>query len=176
MKYLAALALATSLSAGELSHPDTVSFGMGAFDFYRNSHRTWEFNFEYKFYPSWVGSPIFEVRPVTGIMMTALGSGYVWGGLDFDFVLLNHWVLAPGFAAGYYWQGHGKNLGYPLEFRSGIEIGYQFDDGRRLGIHFYHLSNASLGHKNPGEESLILYYEIPAIKGFPFFGNSNKRD
>lgn len=153
--------------------PPTVLFAMGAFDFYRTRHRTWEFDVEYKFYPNWIRSAIFEVRPVLGIMATALGGGYLSGGLDFDFVFWKHLVIAPGFCAGFYWQGSGKNLGYPLEFRSGIEIGYQFDDYRRLGIHFYHLSHAGLGSRNPGEESLVLYYEIPAISGFPFFGNRN---
>jgi hypothetical protein len=104
-------------------------------------------------------------------MMTAQGSGYLLGGFDFDFVIARHWIIAPGIAAGFYWQGHGKNLGFPLEFRTGIELGYQFEDRRRFGVHFYHLSNAGLGEKNPGEESLIIYYEIPVIKGFPFFGN-----
>ncbi|MBI3508432.1 MAG: acyloxyacyl hydrolase [Chlamydiia bacterium] len=153
--------------------PDTVSFAMGAFDFYRDRHRTWEFDFEYKFFPNWIHSPIFEVRPVFGIMMTAQGAGYLSGGLDFDFVFDKHFVLAPGFSACFYWHGHGKNLGFPLEFRTGIEVGYQFDDYRRLGLHFYHLSNAGLGDRNPGEESLVFYYEIPVISGFPFFGSRN---
>lgn len=166
------LLLATHLLAGGgLNPPDTVSFAMGAYDFYRSRHRTWEFDVEYKFFPNWIQSPIFEVRPILGIMMTAQGSGYLTGGLDFDFVFAKKFVLAPGFAACYYWHGHGKNLGFPLEFRTGIELGYQFDDYRRLGIHFYHLSNAGLGSRNPGEESLILYYEIPVISGFPFFGS-----
>ena len=53
-----------------------------------------------------------------------------------------------------------RDLGYELEFRSGIEIGYVFCNKSRLGVHFYHISNASLGRKNPGEEACpvpILY-------------------
>ena len=93
-------------------------------------------------------------------MANAWGSTYLYGGINFDLLFWDHLLIAPGFAAGWYNQGSGKDLGYPVEFRSGIELSYQFDDWRRLGIHFYHLSNASIGHRNPGEESLDVYYSI----------------
>lgn len=125
---------------------------------------------EYKFHVKAFKSPnrYLEFRPLLGAMATAKGTFYGYLGINFDLLFCEHIHFAPGFAAGYFTPGHGKNLGYPLEFRSGIELGWQFSDRSRLGIHFYHLSNASLGHRNPGEESLILFYDVPIVKGFPF--------
>jgi len=174
MKFLR-VALFICLSLGSMLHaappPRLLSFSMGAFDLLRDRYRTWEFEVEYKFLVSWLPSPwhFLEFRPIIGLMATATESVYGYLGLNFDFLFLDHLLIAPGFAAGYYCRGKGKNLGYPIEFRSGIELAYQFSDGHRLGVHFYHLSNASLSRRNPGEESLVIYYDIPIKRGFPFF-------
>ncbi len=150
--------------------PDYLSFATGVYNVLKERHRTWEFDLEYKFHVRWLPSPsrYLEFRPLIGVMTTLKGSVYVYLGINFDLLFWDHLLFAPGFAAGYFSKGHGKNLGYPLEFRSGIELAWQFSDLRRLGVHFYHLSNASLGHRNPGEESLVLFYDLPLIKGFPF--------
>jgi hypothetical protein len=150
--------------------PDLFTVALGSFDFYREKYRSLELDLEYKFHVRFLKSPfrILELRPLVGVMSNAKGSGYVYLGIDFDLLFFDHLLISPGFAGGYYWQGHGKDLGYPIEFRSGIELGWQFLDNRRLGLHFYHLSNASLGRRNPGEESLVLFYDIPINKCFPF--------
>jgi hypothetical protein len=148
--------------------PSCLSVATGVFDILRDKYRTWEFEIEYKTYFPWKPNPHVNLRPLVGLMATVEGSVYVYGGLNFDLLFFDHLLFAPGFAAGYYHEGGGKNLGYPAEFRSGIELAWQFNDYRRLGIHFYHLSNASLGRRNPGEESLVLFYDIPLVKGFPF--------
>ena len=147
--------------------PGSISFATGVYDLLRERHRTWEFEIEYKFHFQHRTLPRYlEVRPLLGVMTTLERSVYAYLGLNFDLLFFNHFLIAPGFAAGYYAQGHGKNLGYPIEFRSGIEMAWQFADARRLGAHFYHLSNASLGKRNPGEESLVLFYDIPVNELF----------
>ena len=173
--FLAALFFA-QLQAG--ARPDWISFAGGIYDIMRPRHRTAEFEIEYKFHVRRWGSPFpsLEFLPLVGLMATVERGGYAYAGLNFDFVFFNHLQFAPGFAAGYYWPGRGKNLGYPLEFRSGVELGWQFADFQRLGIHFYHLSNASIGRKNPGEESLVFYYDIPITKGFPFQTKNSKNN
>lgn len=150
--------------------PDFFSVASGIFDVMRERHRTCEFDAEYKFHVGWMRSPyqVLEFRPLVGVMATVQGSFYAYLGINFDLLFWDHLLFAPGFAAGYYAKGGGKDLGYPIEFRSGIELAWQFTDWRRLGVHFYHLSNASIGHKNPGEESLVFFYDIPIRKGFPF--------
>ena len=148
--------------------PDLFTVGAGVFDFTREKHKTFELDLEYKFCLKYSPFEFLTFRPLLGIMGTALASGYAYVGINFDLLFFNHLLISPGFAAGYYWQGHGKNLGYPIEFRSGVELGWQFGNWHRLGVHFYHLSNASIGKRNPGEESLILFYDIPIKNGFPF--------
>jgi lipid A 3-O-deacylase len=167
--FLGTVLLAGSLF-GKSEPPDYLSFAIGSYDFYRPKYQTFEFEVEYKFLLKCFQSsnPYLHFRPLVGMMATAKSSFYAYLGINFDLLFFEHLLIAPGFAAGYYAQGKGKNLGYPIEFRSGIELGWLFSSQHRLGLHFYHLSNASLGNKNPGEESLVLFYDIPLIKGFPF--------
>lgn len=141
---------------------DTLSVYSGAFDLLRERHRTFEFGLEYKFFPNWQSPFDFlAFRPLLGVMTTANKSVYAYGGINFDLFATDHVVISPGFAAGWYGAGDGKNLGYPLEFRSGVELSWQFPDQSRLGVHFYHISNAGLGSRNPGTESLVLLYDVP---------------
>lgn len=165
-----AFLLFLSLSLQASTPPDFLSFGIGAFDFYREKHRSFEFEMEYKFHLECLKPPnrYLQILPLIGVMATAKRAFYGYLGVNFDLLFCGALHFSPGFAAGYYAQGNGKNLGYPIEFRSGVEIAWQFADWHRLGIHFYHLSNASIGKRNPGEESLVLFYDIPLIKGFPF--------
>ena len=66
------------------------------------------------------------------------------------------WRVVPFLGVGIYEEGDGKDLGGPVEFRSGVEVSYRV--GRRwwLGATLYHLSNGVLYDSNPGEESLAL--------------------
>ena len=148
---------------------DQISLYGGVFDVMRERHRTFEFGSEYKFYPSWdTPFDFLAFRPLVGVMANARKSTYLYGGIDFDLFVSDHFVIIPGFSAGWYSAGHGKNLGYPLEFRSVLQIAWQFNDQGRLGVMFYHISNAGLGRRNPGEESLVLNYDLPIKRGFPF--------
>jgi len=150
--------------------PDCISIAAGSYNLLQSKWRTWEFDLEYKMRFRCLQTSIryLEFRPLVGVSATLRGSVYLYLGMNFDFSFWDHLVISPGFAAGYFTKGNGKDLGYPLEFRSGIEFAWEFSDYRRLGVHFYHLSNASLGNRNPGEESLVLFYDIPLVKGFPF--------
>ena len=56
-----------------------------------------------------------------------------------------------------------KVLGNNAEFRTGLGVAYQFDDGWRLGADFHHISNAGLGKKNPGVEIAALTLAVPLL-------------
>ncbi len=171
--WIAVLIFCSSLQARDI--PDYLSFATGAYNLLQSKWRTWEFDMEYKFHLSCLKSPnhYLEFRPLVGALITLRGTTYFYLGLNFDLLFFDHLLFAPGFAAGYFSKGEGRNLGYPIEFRSGVELAWQFSDLSRLGVHFYHLSNASLGKRNPGEESFVLFYDIPLVKGFPF-GSTKK--
>ena len=156
--------------------PDSLSFSTGAYTFLKPKWFTWEFDLEYKFHLDSLRSPnkYLEFRPLIGALMTLKGSKYLYLGINFDLLFFDHLLFSPGFAAGYFSKGSGRDLGCNLEFRSGIELAWQFKDFHRLGVHFYHLSNASIRKKNPGSESIALFYDLPLIKGFPFGGEASK--
>lgn len=136
-----------------------LNFGIGVFDFKREKYRTAEFRIEYRPNVVW-----YTFRPTFGAMLTAKGSHYIYAGFGFEW-FIKRFLFSPNFALGYYGKGGGKDLGFPIEFRSGIEAGFKFSNNARIGIHFYHMSNArKLFHwsnRNPGEESLVLFYSLP---------------
>ncbi len=130
----------------------------GVFDIKSNSHRTPEIYLEYK--PK---VDFRKIRPFIGAMATFNGSFYLYGGLSLELFFNKNLFLFPNLAAGYYNKGNGKNLGFPLEFRSGLEIGCEFNSFR-LSLIGFHISNAHLGKHNPGEESIALNFSIPLKK------------
>ncbi len=101
------------------------------------------------------------IRPLISAMVNNKRGAYVCAGLACDLFLAPHIALTPSFAAGGYAKGKGFDLGYPLEFRSSIELSWTNDWGCRFGSMFYHLSNASLGATNPGAEVLMFFIGIP---------------
>jgi lipid A 3-O-deacylase len=111
----------------------------------------------------WGNSNDLNLRPVFGAMLTDKISAYVYSGILWDFFLEKNqnFILNLGFTPGVYYQGQGKNLGFPIEFKSTIGFAYQIkDSSNRFGLQFYHISNASIGQINPGEESLVFYYAV----------------
>lgn len=136
--------------------PALLSLGAGCFDIVRPNRRMAQYQVEYKWDASWNG-----IQPFTGLMITQKGSVYFCFGALYDiFLFWDKVVITLSFAPGAYMKNGGKELGFPLEFRSSIALAYQFCNQNRLGLQFYHISNASLGFKNPGEESLVLFYGV----------------
>lgn len=103
----------------------------------------------------------WKIYPFLGAMATLKKAFYLYFGFNFDFIFFKHLILSPSIAAGYYNKGNGKDLGFPLEFRSSIFFGWKFSNEVRIFTYFYHISNASLGRKNPGLESFGLMVSIP---------------
>ena len=57
-----------------------------------------------------------------------------FAGLLIDLYLFGRVVITPSFAPGVYYAGRGKDLGFPLEFRSQVELSYRFLSGARIGV------------------------------------------
>jgi hypothetical protein len=89
--------------------------------------------------------------------------GGVWGGVGvlMDITFFDAVVLTGSVGGGLYEDGGGKDLGHVVEFRSQVELGYQFENQSRLSVAFSHISNANIGNDNPGTEVLNLYYHLP---------------
>ena len=63
--------------------------------------------------------------------------------------------------AGLYEEGSGVDLGGPIQFRSGVEVGYQAPRGMRVSLGVDHRSNAGIYTDNPGLETWHLRVSIP---------------
>lgn len=140
--------------------PDFLTFAVGAFDLVQDHDQAAEFRAEYR-----SDKKIWIFKPFIGAMGTTDSAFYGYGGFLVDVFFGRRWVLTPSLAAGYYSKGNGLDLGHEVEFRSSIELSYRFDDRTRLGLSFYHLSNASIGSDNPGAEVLSIVYSIPLGAG-----------
>jgi lipid A 3-O-deacylase len=139
----------------ERQKPSLLHIGAGVFNI-NKVHRHFQYLVEYR-----KNVNFHNIRPLIGLSGTTKGSTYLCGGAGLDLFLGKYFVVTPSFAPGLYFKGDGKDLGCVLEFRSSIEISFIFKNKGRLGAQYYHLSNASIGYKNPGEESLIVFYAFP---------------
>lgn len=146
---------------GSPGDPPRVAIGGGAFDVlpdakYRHNGTVGSLESEYRFGDVWS-----ILSPFIGVSGTSQGAFYGYFGFGFDIHFPYNLVLTPSTAAGYFYKGQGFDLGSWWEFRSGLELDYRFADQRRLGVAFYHMSNAGLGKKDPGEEMATLVLTVP---------------
>ncbi|WP_415303909.1 acyloxyacyl hydrolase [Candidatus Pelagibacter sp. Uisw_090] len=98
-----------------------------------------------------------NLSPITGALVTADSAAYVYTGVQAQYTLgkIN---FTPSFAPGLYSKGNGKDLGHVLEFKSELQISLDFFSSSQLGFSYNHLSNASLGTKNPGANSYMFNF------------------
>lgn len=153
----AAVLLVGGPAAADDDEPAFVTFAVGAYDVNDDEDNTAEFRLEYR-----SNEQFFHLKPFAALAGTASGSLFVGAGVLMDIYFGRRFVLTPSFAPHFYSQGGSdKDLDYPLEFRSQLELAYRFDNRARLGLSISHYSNASLGDSNPGVETLALNYSYP---------------
>ncbi|RVU35221.1 acyloxyacyl hydrolase [Hwanghaeella grinnelliae] len=160
--FLSVLILGTGLASTAQAggDPAFIRFGGGYYDI-NDDQDAGEFHLEYITDLDW-----WIFTPMVGVMATTDAAAYVYAGIRADIYLGRRWVITPQFAPGLYHDGDGKDLGHVIEFRSGLEVAYRFDDRSRLGLTLYHLSNASLDDNNPGTEVVTLHYSLPMTSLF----------
>ena len=95
--------------------------------------------------------------PITGAFITSKNAFYIYTGVQAEYQF-GSLAITPSFAPGYYGEGNGKDLGYPLEFKSEIQMSYDLSNTTHLGMSYNHISNASLGTKNPGANSYMFNF------------------
>lgn len=161
----AVVVLATAVTTGP-SHadgPDHLIFGSGAYDFLDEDTAA---VFEAELRPGWrIGDGLLSedigLAPFVGGWFTTEGSAYGYAGLGVEWVIDDHYVIFPFSGFGFYNRGGGKDLGSFFEFRSGVELGYRFDNGYQLGLNVTHLSNAGISDTNPGTELITFRLAAP---------------
>jgi hypothetical protein len=108
------------------------------------------------------GSYIWKnFRPQVAFLLATSGSGYIGLGIGWEFYLTKQILIIPSFSPGLYWKGKGRDLGYPIEFRSALEVSYELKNKVRIGVEISHLSNAHLSHRNPGFNALTVCLTFP---------------
>ena len=100
---------------------------------------------------------IGNLSPITGVLITADNAGYVYTGVQAQYKL-GSVNLTPSFTPGLYHEGSGKDLGHILEFKSELQISLDIFKNAELGLSYNHISNASLGDKNPGANSYMFNF------------------
>lgn len=135
--------------------PPFISFYGGVYDV-NDNETAGQFNIEYR--SNW---DKFYVKPFAGVMATTDAAYYGYGGFLLDVYFGHRIVFTPNVAVGLYEKGNGKDLGSAIEFRSGVELAYRFDNRMRLGFAFHHISNAHITAKNPGTELATVVLSMP---------------
>ena len=98
-----------------------------------------------------------KLTPVTGAMITQDSATYFYTGVEAN-LDLGPFKLTPSFTPGIYSQGEGKDLGHPLEFKSEVQLSMDLGESTNFGMSYNHVSNASLGDKNPGANSYMFNF------------------
>ena len=98
-----------------------------------------------------------NLSPITGLLFTADNAGYLYTGIQAQYKLgvVN---FTPSFTPGLYYEGDGKDLGHLIEFKSELQISLDLSTTSELGFSYNHISNASLGDKNPGANSYMFNF------------------
>ena len=99
-----------------------------------------------------------NLSPVTGALITADNAAYIYTGVQGQYKIgtINFY---PSFTPGMYHEGDGKDLGHLIEFKSELQFSLDLSSNSELGFSYNHISNASLGSKNPGANSYMFNFK-----------------
>ena len=156
---LACILLNISVVADEktLENNTELSFYTGMFDFSDDGKKSSLIGFQHQNENLNRDTFLGNLSPITGAMITADNATYFYTGVQAQYKIgvLN---FTPSFTPGYYKEGDGKDLGHALEFKSEIQLSLELPKDSQLGFSYNHLSNASLGDKNPGANSYMFNF------------------
>ena len=152
--------IVTSSNAEEFKLKDNnTKFNIysGMFDFSDNGKRSALIGFQHQNVDLNRDTFLGNLSPITGAMITADNATYVYTGVQAHYNLgaLN---IIPSFTPGLYEKGNGKDLGHMLEFKSEVQLSLDLPKDSQFGFSYNHLSNASLGKKNPGANSYMFNF------------------
>ena len=97
------------------------------------------------------------ISPVAGFLITGDSATYLYTGIQAEYNI-GKMNLTPSFTPGLYGQGDGKDLGHIVEFKSELQLSFDLLKDSELGFSYNHISNASLGDKNPGANSYMFNF------------------
>ena len=134
-----------------------LNFYSGMFDFSDDGKKATIFGFQHQNENLFRDSFLGTISPITGAMITADNAGYIYTGVQAQYKIGNI-NFTPSFAPGLYNQGDGKDLGHVVEFKSEVQLSFDLFSDSELGFSYNHISNASLGKKNPGANNYMFNF------------------
>ena len=146
-----------SLNETVSSNETELNFFTGMFDFSDDKQSSGLLGLQHQNEELFRNSFLGKLSPISGGFLTEKSAFYLYSGVQAEYEL-GFLTITPSFAPGYYNYGNGKDLGYPLEFKSEVQMSFNLSDSSHLGMSYNHISNASLGTKNPGANSYMLNF------------------
>ena len=147
----------TSKVIADGSSPHQYNFFVGNFDFSDDKQSAVLVGFQHQNENLERDTVIGNISPITGAFITENSAAYFYTGFEWN-VDMGDLTFTPSFAPGLYYKGDGKDLGHVLEFKSEIQFSYELTEGSSLAVSYNHVSNASLGDKNPGANSYMFNF------------------
>ena len=149
-----------STNAEEIKNNDqNTEFNVytGMFDFSDDGKRSTLIGFQHQNENLNRDTFIGNLSPISGALITADNAGYIYTGVQAQYKIgaLN---ITPSFTPGLYHEGDGKDLGHMIEFKSEVQLSFDLAKNAELGFSYNHISNASLGDKNPGANSYMFNF------------------
>ena len=134
-----------------------LSFYSGMFDFSDDGKKSTLIGFEHQNENLNRDTFLGNLSPITGALITADNAGYFYTGVEAQYKIgsIN---FTPSFTPGQYHEGDGKDLGHVIEFKSELQFSLDLSGDSQLGFSYNHISNASLGDKNPGANSYMFNF------------------
>ena len=134
------------------------NFYTGNFDFSDDKQKAVLFGFQHQNENLERDTFLGIASPVTGAFITENSAAYIYTGVEWNYSLSDKLNLTPSFTPGIYHEGNGKDLGHAIEFKTELQANYSISESTNLGMSYNHLSNASLGVKNPGANSYMFNF------------------
>ena len=151
----------SSLVAEELKFDENdntkLNFYTGMFDFSDDGKKAGLLGIQHQNVDLSRNTFLGNLSPITGAMITEANATYVYTGVQAQYKI-GAIDITPSFAPGYYNEGNGKDLGHALEFKSEVQLSLELPTNSQIGFSYNHLSNASLGDKNPGANSYMFNF------------------
>jgi len=142
----------------KINNGHQYNFFVGNFDFSDDKQAAVLFGFQHQNEALERKNFLGNVSPITGGFITENSAVYIYTGIEWNYDMGSKITFTPSFAPGLYSEGDGKDLGHVLEFKTEVQASYAFSDTTNFGVSYNHISNASLGDKNPGANSYMFNY------------------
>jgi|TARA_B100000795_G_C22734632_1_gene412804 lipid A 3-O-deacylase len=140
------------------SNDNQYNFYTGNFDFSDDKQKAILLGFQHQNETLERKTFLGKASPITGGFITANSAAYIYTGVEWNHAMGDKMTFTPSFTPGLYSQGDGKDLGHVIEFKTEIQASYAISESSSFGVSYNHISNASLGDKNPGANSYMFNY------------------